>query len=105
MGFYGYGQVSEKTAQVGEFIKLVSDAGDNPRFAVADVKRLLKLYEEQYAYLEDTLVKQIAKLLGDISDNAGINEEQKARLLWVVKMLRRPVARSQSPGLQKAPIM
>lgn len=56
-----------KTAQVGEFIKLISDAGDNPRFAVADAKQLLKLYEEQYAYLGDTLVNQIAKLLGGIS--------------------------------------
>lgn len=101
MGFYGYGQVSEKTAQVGEFIKLVSDAGDNPRFAVADVKRLLKLYEEQYAYLEDTLVNQIAKLLGDISDNAGINEEQKARLLWVVKMLKNPVSNCMTPVFRK----
>ena len=28
---------------MGEFIKLISDAGDNPRFAVADAKQLLKL--------------------------------------------------------------
>lgn len=52
---------------MGEFIKLISDVGDNPRFAVADAKQLLKLYEEQYAYLGDTLVNQIAKLLGGIS--------------------------------------
>ena len=51
---YEYGQVSEKTAQMGEFIKLISDAGDNPRFAVADAKQLLKLYGEQYAYLGDS---------------------------------------------------
>lgn len=61
---------------MGEFIKLISDAGDNPRFAVADAKQLLKLYEEQYAYLGDTLVNQIAKLLGGISDDAVVGEEK-----------------------------
>lgn len=64
---------------MGEFIKLISDAGDNPRFAVADAKQLLKLYEEQYAYLGDTLVNQIAKLLGGISDDAVVGEEKGAR--------------------------
>ena len=84
---YGYGQMSKKTAQVGEFIKLVSDAGDSPRFAVADAKRLLKLYKKQYACLGDTLVNQIAKLLGEISDNAVISEEQGVKFLWGAGML------------------
>lgn len=90
---YEYGQVSEKTAQMGEFIKLISDAGDNPRFAVADAKQLLKLYGEQYAYLGDTLVNQIAKLLGEISDDAVVDEEKKGKI---------PMGRqdAQKPGIE-----
>lgn len=82
---------------MGEFIKLISDAGDNPRFAVADAKQLLKLYEEQYAYLGDTLVNQIAKLLGGISDDAVVGEEKGARFLWAVRMLKNPVSNCMTP--------
>lgn len=82
---------------MGEFIKLISDAGDNPRFAVADAKQLLKLYEEQYAYLGDTLVNQIAKLLGGISDDAVVGEEKGARFLWVARMLKNPVSNCMTP--------
>lgn len=94
---YEYGQVSEKTAQMGEFIKLISDAGDNLRFAVADAKQLLKLYGEQYAYLGDTLVNQIAKLLGEISDDAVVDEEKRARFLWAARMLKNPVSNCMTP--------
>lgn len=78
---------------MGEFIKLISDAGDNPRFEVADAKQLLKLYEEQYAYLGDTLVNQIAKLLGGISDDAVVGEEKGGKI---------PVGRqdAQKPGIE-----
>lgn len=82
---------------MGEFIKLISDAGDNPRFAVADAKQLLKLYEEQYAYLGDTLVNQIAKLLGGISDDAVVGEEKGARFLWAARMLKNPVSNCMTP--------
>lgn len=64
---------------------------------MADAKQLLKLYGEQYAYLGDTLVNQIAKLLGEISDDAVVDEEKRARFLWAARMLKNPVSNCMTP--------